>query len=158
MTENPDRNTFRVERSTNIAAPPERIFDAIVDFHEWVHWSPWEGIDPKLQRTYSGPEAGVGTTYEWKGTRKVGTGRMEIIAAQRPTDLAIKLNFIKPFKAQNTTRFAMKPSDDTTQVTWTMTGPKTFMSKVMGIFMSMDKFVGRDFDKGLAQLKAYVEG
>ena len=133
MEKNEDRDTFRVERDITIAAPAEEVFGFIVDFHRWVTWSPGEGI------------------------RKVGKGRMEILDAEQSTDVRIKLDFITPFKAQNVTRFTLRQEGDTTLVNWSMTGPKTLMSKVMGIFMSMDKLVGRDFEKGLAQLKSEAE-
>jgi carbon monoxide dehydrogenase subunit G len=157
MAQNEGRDTFRVERDIAIAAPAEEVFGFIVDFHRWVAWSPWEGIDPNMRRTYSGPDAGRGATYEWEGIRKVGKGRMEILDAEQSTDVRIKLDFITPFKAQNVTRFTLRQEGDTTLVNWSMTGPKTLMSKVMGIFMSMDKLVGRDFEKGLAQLKSEAE-
>jgi uncharacterized protein YndB with AHSA1/START domain len=152
-----DRNTFEVTRSIAIAAPPARVFESIIDFHRWTEWSPWEGLDPSMQRTYTGPDAGVGATYEWEGSRKVGKGRMEIVDAEAPSTVGIKLDFLKPFKSHNQTRFALSPEGDTTTVTWSMRGPKTFMTKVMGIFTSMDKLVGRDFEKGLAQLKTAAE-
>lgn len=158
MAEQNDRNTFTVERSAEVVAPVDRVYGALVDFHEWVHWSPWEGRDPEMARTYRGPDVGVGAVYEWKGNRKVGSGRMEIVDADPPTGLGIRLEFLKPFKARNMTRFTLEPVGDATRVTWTMTGAKTFMSKVMGIFMSMDKMVGGDFDQGLAKLKAHLEG
>jgi len=150
-------NEFRVERAITIAAPPEFVFRHLTDFHQWVDWSPWEGMDPDMVRTYSGPDTGVGATYEWKGSRKVGSGRMEIVDADAPNELGIKLDFIKPFKAQNRTVFTLVPDGEHTAVTWTMTGPKTILSKIMGIFVSMDTFVGKDFDKGLAQMKATIE-
>ena len=157
MADTGNAATFTVERSTTIAATPDRIFESLIDFHNWVDWSPWEGIDPNMARTYSGPDAGVGTVYEWEGIRKVGKGRMEITGADAPKDLEIKLDFIKPFKASNTTVFTLDAIGDDTRLTWTMTGPKTLLSKIMGIFMSMDKLVGKDFEKGLAQLKTIAE-
>jgi uncharacterized protein YndB with AHSA1/START domain len=157
MAETDDRKTFTVQRCIAIAAPTERVYDAIVDFHRWTDWSPWEGIDPNMQRRYSGPDAGVGATYEWEGSRKVGKGRMEIVDTTAPGSVDIKLDFLKPFKSHSQTRFALAPEGDTTKVTWTMKGPKTFATKVMGIFTSMDKLVGKDFEKGLAQLKTVAE-
>ena len=157
MSETDDRKTFRVERSIAISAPAERVFDAIVDFHRWTDWSPWEGLDPNMARRYFGPDSGVGSVYEWEGKRKVGQGRMEIVDATAPTSIGVKLDFIKPFKSHSQTRFTLAPENGGTNVTWTMTGPKTFATKVMGIFTSMDKLVGRDFEKGLAQLKAISE-
>jgi hypothetical protein len=150
-------STFVVERSTLISATPERIFPLLQDFHRWVDWSPWEGIDPNLQRTYTGPQSGVGASYAWVGSRKVGSGRMEIVAADPNDSLDIALAFLKPFKAENHTRFGLQWSGSSTTVTWTMSGKKTLMSKIMGIFMSMDKLIGKDFEKGLAQLKSLAE-
>jgi uncharacterized protein YndB with AHSA1/START domain len=158
VTETEDRTSFTVERTIEIDAPPERVFDAIVDFHRWLDWSPWEGLDPNLNRTYTGPESGVGAVYEWSGTRKVGAGRMEIVDATSPTSVGIKLDFLKPFKSHSQTRFTLTPGGGTTIVTWAMKGPKTFATRVMGIFTSMDKLVGGDFEKGLAQLKVVAEG
>ena len=157
MAETETKDLFVIERSATMAAPASRVFEALVDFHKWPEWSPWEELDPEMQRTYSGSESGVGAVYEWEGNRKAGKGRMEITDATAPGDLTIRLDFIKPFKAQNTTRFALSGDGDSTEVTWTMTGAKTLMTKVMGIFKSMDAMVGPDFEKGLTQLKALVE-
>jgi hypothetical protein len=152
-----DRNTFRVERSIAISAPADRIYQEIVDFHRWTAWSPWEGLDPNLRRRYEGPDSGVGAIYAWEGTRKVGTGRMEIVNASAPTNLTINLDFLKPFKAHNQAHFSLAEGAGVTKVTWAMTGPKTLGTRIMSIFTSMDKLVGRDFEKGLAQLKSVAE-
>ncbi len=152
-------STFSVERSITINAPAAAVHDQINNFKKWVDWSPWEGMDPALQRTYTGTASGVGTAYAWAGSRKVGQGRMEITEST-PQRIALDLQFIKPFKANNKTVFALAPASDGkegTTVTWTMTGPKTLLTKIMGIFMSMDKVVGKDFDKGLASLKKVTE-
>jgi hypothetical protein len=108
-----------------------------------------------MTRTFSGPESGVGAVYEWNGNRKVGQGRMEIIA-DSPLEVVVALSFIKPFKSSNTTTFSLQPEGVGTHVTWTMVGPKTFVTKVMGIFKSMDAMVGPDFDKGLRRLDAHL--
>jgi Polyketide cyclase / dehydrase and lipid transport len=150
-------STFTVERSTMIDAAPDQIFPLLNDFHRWVDWSPWEGMDANLQRTYTGSTSGVGASYAWVGSRKVGAGKMEIVAATPNDSLDIALAFLKPFKAENHTRFVLEPNEAHTRVTWTMTGKKTLMSKIMGIFMSMDKLVGKDFDRGLAQLKSLAQ-
>jgi uncharacterized protein YndB with AHSA1/START domain len=150
-------DTYTVERAQTIDAPPERVFEQIADFHRWRAWSPWEDLDPDLQRTYSGAEAGTGAVYAWSGNRKAGQGRMEMTQAVAPSRVEVDLRFEKPFKAQSTTAFAIAPSGDASRVTWTMTGPKTFMVRVMGLFRSMDQMVGKDFEKGLARLKAVAE-
>jgi uncharacterized protein YndB with AHSA1/START domain len=150
-------DTYTVERSTTIDAPPQRVFVEIADFHNWTRWSPWEDLDPALQRSYSGAPSGVGAVYEWSGNRKAGQGRMEIVEVSEPTDVRIDLQFEKPWKARNDTSFHIVPEGSGSRVTWSMTGKKTLMTKVMGIVMPMDKLLGKDFDKGLVRLKAAAE-
>jgi uncharacterized protein YndB with AHSA1/START domain len=150
-------DTFTVERSARINAPPTRVYARIADFRQWAQWSPWEDIDPALQRTYSGAESGLGAVYAWSGSRKAGQGRMEITEAAEPSLVRIDLVFEKPWKARNDTSFTIRPEGSGSQVTWSMTGQKTLMTKAMGIFKSMDKFLGPDFEKGLARLKATAE-
>ncbi|HEX8167407.1 MAG TPA: SRPBCC family protein, partial [Beijerinckiaceae bacterium] len=154
--------TFRIARSIRIAAPPQRIFALIDDFRAWSAWSPWEKMDPALKRTHGGAPRGTGAVYAWEGNRKVGQGRMEIVEASPPSRIAIRLDFLKPFEAHNTAEFTLVPEGDATgavtEVTWAMTGPNVFMGKVMGVFVDMDRMIGRDFERGLANLKAAAEG
>ena len=146
-------DVFRVERSTVIDAPPERIYPLLTDFREWRRWSPWEGLDPDLQRTYSGAENGRGAVYQWSGNRKAGAGRMEIVEADPPRRLLLKLDFLKPFESHNTTEFLLTPRGGGTEVRWVMEGPNTTGSKVMQSVVSMDRLVGRDFERGLEGLR-----
>ncbi len=150
-------NTYTVQRSTVINARPEQVYEQVVDFHNWPNWSPWAGIDPAMDRTYSGAESGTGAAYAWSGNRKAGQGRMEITEAVEPSRVQIDLVFEKPFKARNETWFEIQPEGSGSRVDWTMTGQKTFATKVMGVFKSMDKMIGPDFEKGLAQLKTTAE-
>jgi hypothetical protein len=147
---------FHVERTIVIAASPQKIDPLLDDFHNWQQWSPWASLDPRMQTTYSGAPAGAGAVYEWRGDRKVGKGRMEIMAAQ-PTITSIKLDFLSPFASHNVTNFILQPQGTVTRVTWTMDGPNTYTSKLMTVFVSMDKMIGTDFDKGLANLKTAAE-
>ena len=150
-------NSFRVARSTVIKAPPEKIYALIDDFHAWGAWSPYEKLDPAMTRTYGGPARGLGSTYAWAGNGKAGAGRMEIVEAAAPSRLKVQLDFTKPFKARNTAIFTLVPEGDATRVTWTMEGPSPFMFKVMDVVFGMDKMLGKDFDAGLASLKAEAE-
>ena len=153
-------STYTVERSRVMNADLGQVFEQVVDFHRWPAWSPWEDIDPAIQRTYSGPEQGVGSVYEWSGNRKAGQGRMEITSAERGGDrgqVVIDLRFVKPFKSETTTTFTLQPEGTGTRVTWRLVGPQSLATKVMGLFTSMDKMVGKDFEKGLTRLKAVTE-
>ncbi len=149
-------NTFSVERRITVQAPPEKIQPLIADFHRWAAWSPWEKLDPAMKRTFGGPPAGVGATYAWEGNKDVGSGRMEV-KALAPDKVSIQLDFIEPFEGHNTTDFTLAPKDGGTEVRWLMFGPAPFITKLMGVFVSMDAMIGKDFEKGLAQLKAQAE-
>ncbi|MES2902152.1 MAG: SRPBCC family protein [Pseudomonadota bacterium] len=150
-------DNYRVERSASIKAPPEKIIGMISDFHQWSAWSPWEKIDPNMVRTFSGAPSGKGALYHWKGNSDVGEGRMEVTEVTMPTAVAIKLDFIAPFESANTTVFKLAPQGESTTVTWTMDGPMSFTTKLMSVFMSMDAMIGKDFEKGLANMKAAAE-
>ena len=152
-----DSNTYTVERTMTVRADPSRVYEEVEDFQRWTAWSPWEDLDPDMQRTYSGPQKGAGSTYAWSGNRKAGEGRMEITRTDEPTRVLIDLVFIKPFKSSSVTTFTFASEGDGTRVTWTLAGPKTFAVKVMGLFTSMDKLVGKDFEKGLGRLKRIAE-
>ena len=86
-------DTYTVERSLTINAAAEHIYDQIADFHRWTRWSPWEDLDPALERSYSGAESGIGAVYAWSGNRKAGQGRMEITDASRPSAVQVDLLF-----------------------------------------------------------------
>jgi hypothetical protein len=150
--------TFRVRRSATIRARPETIFPLLNDFHNWSAWSPWEKLDPALERTFSGARSGKGAMYAWQGNRKVGAGNMEITQSSTPSAVTLKLNFLKPFEAHNVTEFTLVPAGDTTNLTWEMHGPSPFISKVMQVFMSMDDMIGKDFQAGLDNIKRVAEG
>ena len=150
-------DTFTVQRSAAIKAPAEKIFAVIDDFHRWPDWSPWEKLDPAIKRTLGGPANGKGATYAWEGNGKAGAGRMEIIESAPASKVGIQLDFIKPFEGHNIAEFTLTPQGDSTQVSWVMRGPTPFVSKLMQVFMSLDRVIGKDFEEGLANLKALTE-
>jgi uncharacterized protein YndB with AHSA1/START domain len=150
-------DTFRVERSTSIKAPPEKIFPLINDFHEWSGWSPYERKDPAMKKSFSGAPAGKGAIYEWDGDKNVGKGRITIADTAPPNKVVINLDMFSPFEAHNLVEFTLAPKGDTTDVTWTMNGQTPFLAKVVHVFLDMDKMVGGDFEAGLASLKTIAE-
>jgi len=149
-------DTYEVVRTETIDAPSAVIHELVVDLHEWTRWSPWEDLDPDLRRTYSGADRSTGAVYEWSGNRKAGQGRMEV-TGDEPLEVTVAITFLKPFKSASVATFVLEPVGSGTRVTWRIVGPKTLATKVMGIFTSMDKLIGPDFEKGLARLKATAE-
>ena len=148
--------SFSMTRETTIDAPAAAVHDLIDAFPAWQQWSPWEGVDPQLKRTYSGPPSGVGSRYEWSGNRQAGAGSMEIVEST-PEQVAITLQFLKPFKATNRTTFRLTPAGSATKVSWTMSGQRNVLMALAGPLF-FDKAIGKDFERGLAALKAVAEG
>jgi hypothetical protein len=150
-------STFSVRRVVSIKATPDKIAPLISDFHQWAAWSPWEHLDPAMQRTFEGAPSGKGAIYRWTGNKQVGAGRMEITDLSAVAKVVIKLDFLEPFESHNVTTFSLEPQGEMTTVSWDMTGPMPFMSKLMTVFVSMDSMIGKDFEKGLANLKTVAE-
>jgi hypothetical protein len=149
-------DTVHYERSIAINAAPSAILPHITDFRKWSDWSPWEKLDPGMKREFSGAQSGAGAKYCWSGNGKAGEGSMELLGAS-DDGVQIDLRFVRPFRNECTTWFRMAPQGVGTKVTWTMDGPNTFMGKLMGTFINMDKMVGKDFETGLADLKTLAE-
>jgi len=150
-------DTFRIQRTTSIKAPPEKIFPLVNDLRSHGLWSPWEKKDPAMKESYSGAASGVGAVYEWDGNKNIGKGRMEITETSPPSKVTIKLDFIKPFEGHNIAEFTLDAKADATNVTWAMYGPSPLLSKVMGLICSFDRMIGREFETGLANLKTITE-
>lgn len=148
---------FQISRSARIPAPPATVFGMINDLHRWESWSPWAKLDPAMKVTFDGPPAGVGASYHWVGNSEVGEGRMTIIESRAAEKVGIRLEFMKPIEALNLTEFTLKGQGTETEVTWSMSGTNGFASKLFSVFVDLDKMVGGDFERGLAQLKAAAE-
>ena len=148
---------FRYTRSAKIAAPPATVFGLVNDFHRWLVWSPWEKLDPNLQRTYEGPTQGVGAVYSWVGDKNVGEGRMTLVESRPNERIGVKLEFFKPFVATNSAEFVFKQIADQTEVVWSMEGDYNFMTKAIGLVMNMEKMCGGQFEEGLANMKQVAE-
>jgi len=150
-------DTFRVQRAASIKAPPQKVFALVNDFNRWGAWSPWEKKDPAMKRTFGAATSGKGAVYTWEGNKNVGQGRMEIAESVPPSKVTITLDFVKPFEAHNIVEFTLEPKGDATNVKWAMQGDTPYFAKIIHVFIDMDSMVGKDFEAGLANLKAAAE-
>jgi hypothetical protein len=148
---------FRVERSTTVAAPAGAVFAQVNDFHNWQAWSPWAKLDPAAKATFDGPTAGTGAVFNWSGNDDIGEGRMTLTESRPSEFIRIKLDFLRPMEGTSNIEFGFRPAGDATKVTWAMNGRHTFIEKAFCLVLNLDRMVGRDFEKGLANLKAVVE-
>ena len=141
-----------VTRSATLPASPSAIFPHINDLHKWQVWSPWAKIDPDAKTAFEGPTAGVGSVFTWDGNREVGQGKMTIVESQPNDHVRIRLDFVKPFSGTSMADLTLKPDGDKTNVTWSMTGERPFLARIMCTIFGADKMVGGMFEKGLASL------
>lgn len=151
-------DTFRVQRSASINAPPQTIFPLINDLRSFNTWNPFVQKDPNVKGSYSSPSSGEGATYAFNGNKHVGEGSVEIAESSPPSKITMKLDMIRPFEAHNIVEFTLEPSGGSTNVTWSMHGPSPYIAKLMSVIFSMDGMIGKDFEAGLAKLKSVAEG
>ena len=150
-------NAFRVQRSTVIQAPPEKVYAILEDLDRGKEWSPFEKKDPNLKRSRSGPAKGKGAVYTFEGNSDVGAGSLTVLDTVPPNKLVLALDMTKPMEGHNTVEYTLVPEGTGTRLTWSIFGPMPFISKVMCVFVDMDKMIGREFEAGLASLKALAE-
>ncbi len=148
---------FRVERSMRMAAPPRAVYDRIADFHRWAEWSPWAHVDPNMKQAFLGATSGAGAEYTWSGNSRIGQGRMAIFDARPGERIAMSIDFTRPLASTSRTEFRLVPDGDGVRVVWTMDGTYGFAAKAVSLLASMDAMLGRDFENGLAKLKAVTE-
>jgi uncharacterized protein YndB with AHSA1/START domain len=148
---------FLVTRTATINAAPDQVFGLVNDFHNWEKWSPWAELDPNMELTYEGPEAGEGAVYAWDGNSEVGKGRMVITDSKPHEHIAMDLIFEEPFAGTSQTDFQFKEADEKTEVTWTMSGKNDFIAKAFSLMMDMDEKIGGDFERGFSRMNALAE-
>lgn len=148
---------FRIAREARLAAAPDKVFPHLVDFRKGDAWNPWAKLDPDMKQTFEGPESGLGAKHSWNGNDKVGAGRQEIVEVTPNEKVRMRLVFERPMQAENEALFTLRPDGDGTIVTWSMTGTNNFVGRAFCLLFNMDKMVGADFERGLANLKKVVE-
>ena len=148
---------FTVQRTINIKAPPDKIFELINDFHNWSRWAPQDKDDPTMRRTFSGAASGTNAVSEWVSSGSAGKGRMSIIEATPPRMVSVQVDFVKPFEVHNINEFTLEPTGESTKVTWRMHGTNLYIMKLISVFMNMDSLAGKHFERGLKNLKSVAE-
>jgi uncharacterized protein YndB with AHSA1/START domain len=148
---------FSMKRSMVFEATPEQIYPLISDFQQFQNWSPWKEKDPNAINTFTGTPGQAGHAFSWKGNHEVGTGtmRFDSVFANRKTVYA--LDFMEPFESHATGEFILEPADKGTRVTWSFNTHFGFVESAFMVFMSMEKMLGGDFEKGLSNMKTYLK-
>jgi hypothetical protein len=149
---------WTIQRQGAIPEAPAKVFPYMDDLHKFLEWSPWAKLDPTMKLTYGDPASGSGANFSWEGNSKVGAGKMTITES-RPNDLVrCRFDFYKPFRCTNSHEFALQAEGSQTIMTWTSNGKAPFFFKLILVFVSCDTMMGKDLERGLANLKAVVAG
>ncbi|RYZ33881.1 MAG: polyketide cyclase [Myxococcaceae bacterium] len=149
---------FRIERNAHVAAPPATVFALINDLHRFDTWNPFRSEPaPGVTKVFDGPNEGPGASFAYAGG-EAGDGRMTIVESQPGARVVLKLEFFKPFEATNQATFTLTPENGGTRVSWAMEGENTLMGKVMSLVVNMDTMLGKEFERGLANLDATARG
>jgi hypothetical protein len=149
-------DSFRVQRTASSDATPEKLVGILSDLRRGAEWSPYEKKDPAMKKTFSGPPSGPGATLSWDGNGDVGAGSLTV-AEVTPANIKLNLAMTRPMNANNIVEYTFAPQGKGTSMTWAMYGPMPLISKVMCIFMDLDKMLGADMERGLKDLKALAE-
>ncbi|HNW58329.1 MAG TPA: GyrI-like domain-containing protein [bacterium] len=148
--------SYRVERSMEMTAPPQVVFFHVQYWTKWQAWLPWGKDDVDLKITYKGVDGTAGSSYSWIGT-KSGSGEMSASTIKPAEELAYHLKFITPMASEADGFVRVAPAPGGSKVTWAMFGRDPFPWNILMLFMSMDKMIGKDFERGLTSLKEISE-
>lgn len=149
---------FHVERSITTTASADRAYSIFSDLSHWREWSPYDKRDPEMKTDLSSPSYGEGATYAWNGNKEVGEGRLTITKVHPGRAIEMDLEFTRPFRCKNHVEWRVEESDGARRLTWAMDGRNDdLMPRIFSLLMDMDTMCGKDFDFGLASLKALAE-
>lgn len=150
-------NTYTVERTMKINTPPDKIFPYLISFKKGLEWSAWDRQGEEVKRTFTGPESGMGATYEFEG-KKSGHGKLSYKSIVPNEEVKIDLTFYKPMQGSNDVTYSLKKDGDTTLMKYHMTGPAPIIARIIWLFADMDKYMGDKFNESMQNLKTLVEG
>jgi uncharacterized protein YndB with AHSA1/START domain len=148
---------FTYERSGLIMAPAEKIFPYLSNFKLGHLWSPYEQADPNMVKAFNGIDGAVGSSMDFKGNNKAGSGRLEIMSLDPNKRVKIKLTMTAPIKAENFVIYTLTPEAGGTRFSWSMEGNSNFIGKLMTVVIDCEKMVAGQFSKGIENLKKVVE-
>jgi uncharacterized protein YndB with AHSA1/START domain len=148
-------STFSVTRTTDIAAPPDKVYPLVASPREWNRWAVWHQRDPGMKIDYTGPASGAGAGWSWKSASE-GSGKMDFTAAEPPRRVAYDLYF-PDFGSTSRGEFRIDPTPGGSRVTWVMNGDMGRNPLARWFALGAGGMIGKDFDAGLAKLKSTAE-
>ncbi|MDX1409521.1 MAG: SRPBCC family protein [Saprospiraceae bacterium] len=150
---------YKVDRSLVVNRNRQEIYDYVRRLENQDNWGPWSQRDPNMEKSTRGADGEIGFISSWRGNKQVGEGEQEITRLVPNERVETALRFFKPWKSQSDAFIHLEDEgENATRVTWGFKGENNnAMSRVMGVFVDMDKAVGKDFEEGLHNLKKIME-
>lgn len=149
--------TYHVERKIIVSANIDTVFKSLCSLKDQQEWSPWASKDPNMVVEYDGIDGQPGSTTHWIGNKEVGEGEQEIMKIVPLSYIETELRFLSPFNSRSIGFFTTQKVDQGTEVSWGFKGTNSFPTTIMMVFMDMEKAIGPDFEKGLADFKLFIE-
>ena len=146
--------SFHIERSIEIDAPPETVYNTVVNYESWTKWSPWLCAEPDAVVTVSENPNSIGSIYSWEG-EIVGAGEIEHIKLQPGQRIDDEIRFSKPFKSKSNVAFDLQPSGPGTKLSWIMDGSLPWF--MFWMKSTLQTFIGMDYERGLKMIKELIE-
>ena len=148
------KKSYHIERSIEIEASREIVYEQVRLFKNFTNWSPWHFMDNDMKTSIEGSDGEVGTVYKWSSNNKnVGKGSQKLVSV-KPGRLDYDIDMgLEPSKSY----FLLEGDSAKSKITWAMDMYLPFLMKAGGLFTDLNGFVGKDFENGLANLKKYCE-
>lgn len=145
-----------LDASTTIRASAQTVFARMNDLSRFNDWNPFPTMDPTTVSRHEGPASGPGAVFHYEGKR-LGKGRMEIVAVDAPHRIDIQMTFWRGAQATHSkSSFIIAAHDSGTEVHWTFDEDRGIGMYLMGKLM-FDRMMTGIFARGLASLRSLIE-
>lgn len=139
-----------------VPVPADIAFNFLNSLHNWESWSPFESNSTKV-RIIDGPKEGVGSRYLWKRNSVFGNGYTEIIKSTFPSEIVFGVKIETPYKLSFSMQFEFIPIGHSTEIIWSASGRLPIVGRILRSFTNLEKFYGNYMEKGLLNIKKYLE-
>jgi hypothetical protein len=148
---------YKIARTASIPASKIVVFDYLKKLKNQEVYGVWNNIDPAMKKAYKGTDGQVGFIYNWDSSNEdVGAGEQEIVAINEYDNIEYEIRFKRPWEITNKAWFDLEGNNDSTKVTWSISGSVPYPFNFFNLFMDMDEMIGKDLEEGLESLKSEI--
>jgi effector-binding domain-containing protein/uncharacterized protein YndB with AHSA1/START domain len=146
--------TVEVTAEKDVAVSPEQVFQNAATYTDRNAWDPWLTTEPDAEYTIEPKPGYVGSVYTWNG-RKIKTGRMVVDSVVFGKYIASMIYFGKD-PEPSLVEWNLEKTETGTHIKWQFTSEASYPVErlMMNLFRGA---MQKDFEKGLDNLKAYLE-